>query len=177
MFSRIRKPEPDAIEVIIGPRASFSGNLTSDTSVRIDGAVDGGRIQTPANVILTEGARVRCDIIAKTVSIRGAFWGDIRADRVELLQGSQVSGALHVNSFYMDDGVGLHAEVDIRGASPAEKPTPVQREAEAPIPVITPYEKPAPPALGDRPGPLDKPGLSERLGPGDRIAPSEGMTS
>lgn len=176
MFSRIRKPEPDAIEVIIGPRASFSGNLTSDTSIRIDGAVEGGRIQTPANVILTEGARVRCDIVARTVSIRGAFWGDIRADRVELLQGSQVSGALHVNSFYMDDGVGLHAEVDIRGAALGEKPATVKREAEAPIPVITPYEKSVPPVSTDRPAPFDKPGLSERLGPGDRIAPSESTT-
>ena len=161
MFSRIRKPEPDAIEVIIGPRASFSGNLSSDTSIRIDGAVEGGRIQTPANVILTETARVRCDIVAKTVSIRGAYWGDIRADRVELLQGSQVSGALHVNSFFMDEGVALHAEVDMRGAAPAETPAPVRREARAPIPVITPQDKPVPP---------------ERIVPSDRIAPSEGTT-
>ncbi|MDI9549164.1 MAG: polymer-forming cytoskeletal protein [Chloroflexota bacterium] len=161
MFSRIRKPEPDAIEVIIGPRASFSGNLSSDTSIRIDGAVDGGRIQTPANVILTETARVRCDIVAKTVSIRGAYWGELRADRVELLEGSQVSGALHVNSFFMDEGVALHAEVDIRGAAPSEAPAPTPRQADAPIPVITPYEKPAP---------------SERITPSDRIAPSEGTT-
>lgn len=176
MFGRIRKPEPDAIEVIIGPRASFSGNLTSDTSIRVDGAVDGGRIQTPANVILTETARVRCDIVAKTVSIRGAYWGDIRADRVELLQGSQVSGALHVNSFYMDEGVALHAEVDIRSATPAEKPAPVKREPEASIPVITPFDKPAPPAPAERPATYDKPVPPERIVPGDRIAPSEGTT-
>ncbi len=173
MFSRIRKPEPDAIEVIIGPRASFSGNLNSDTSIRIDGAVEGGRIQTPANVILTETARVRCDIIAKTVSIRGAYWGDIRADRVELLEGSQVSGALHVNSFFMDEGVALHAEVDMRNAAPGEAPAPVRREAPAPIPVITPQEKPMP---SSPPAPPERPMPSDRLAPGDRIAPSEGAT-
>ncbi len=105
MFGKMQKPEPDAVEVIIGPRASFNGNLRSDTSIRIDGAIEGGNLETPANVILTETARVQCDIIAKTVSIRGMYRGVIRADRVELLEGSQVHGALHVNSFFMDDGV------------------------------------------------------------------------
>ena len=76
---RVRRLEPDAIEVIVGPRASFNGNLSSETSVRIDGAVESGRIETPANVILTETARVRCDIVAKTVSIRGTYHGVIRA--------------------------------------------------------------------------------------------------
>jgi cytoskeletal protein CcmA (bactofilin family) len=116
VFGRLQRPEPDAIEVIIGPRASFGGALRCDTSIRIDGAVESGQIETPANVILTETARVQCDITAKTVSIRGVYQGVIHADRVELLEGSQVYGSLHVNSFYMDDGVLLHAELNIQGA-------------------------------------------------------------
>lgn len=140
MFSRVRKPEPDAIEVIIGPRASFRGNLTSDTSVRIDGAVEGGRIETPANVILTESAHVQADVVAKTVSIRGAYWGVINADRVELLRGSQVHGALHVNSFFMDEGVALHAEVNIQGTTPAKAPIAGREESSASIPVVRPSE-------------------------------------
>lgn len=140
MFSRVRKPEPDAIEVIIGPRASFRGNLNSDTSIRIDGAVEAGKIETPANVILTESARVQCDIVAKTVSIRGAYWGSINADRVELLQGSQVHGALNVNSFFMDEGVALRAEVNIQGTPTAPAPVPVIEHAKPPIPVIKPSE-------------------------------------
>lgn len=140
MFSRVRKPEPDAIEVIIGPRASFRGNLTSDTSIRIDGAVEGGRIETPANVILTESARVQADLVAKTVSIRGAYWGTINADRVELLRGSQVHGALHVNSFFMDEGVGLHAEVNIQGTAPVKAPSPEKEDSSAAIPVVRPSE-------------------------------------
>ena len=122
MFGRNRKPESDAIEVIIGPSASFSGDLRCDTSIRIDGAVESGRIETPSNVILTETARVQCDIVAKTVSIRGMYWGVIHADRVELLEGSQVHGALHVNSFFMDDGVLLRAELNIQGATMEDAP-------------------------------------------------------
>jgi cytoskeletal protein CcmA (bactofilin family) len=89
---------------------------------------------------MTESARVQCDIVAKTVSIRGAYWGTINADRVELLQGSQVHGALHVNSFFMDEGVALRAEVDIQGTAPVEAPAPEREERSAPIPVIKPSE-------------------------------------
>lgn len=139
MFGRVQRPEADAIEVIIGPRATFNGHLRCDTSIRIDGAVEGGHVETPANVILTESARVQCDITAKTVSIRGVYKGVLRADRVELLEGCQIYGALYVNSFYMDDGVLLRAELNIQGASGGEKQFPPPRpDRQATIPVIRP---------------------------------------
>ena len=147
MFGRTQRPEPDAIEVIIGPRATFSGNLRCDASIRIDGGVETGHIETPANVILTETARAECNITAKTVSIRGTFRGIIRAQRVELLRGSQVYGALHVVSFFMDDGVQMHAELDIQGAqgqqtgADAPKTNPLQPKRTAAIPVVDPAAK------------------------------------
>lgn len=145
MFGRLQRPETDAIEVIIGPHASFAGDLRSDTSIRIDGVIDGGRIETPMNVILTETARVQCDIFARTVSIRGIFRGVIRAERVELLKGSQVFGALHINSFYMDDGVLLRAEVDIQGATQEELSQLPRPDVSASIPVIAPTTRPTTP--------------------------------
>lgn len=144
MFGRTNRPSPDAIEVIIGPRATFSGTLRCDASVRIDGGVEAGHIETPANVILTETARVECNITAKNVSIRGTFRGIIRAQRVELLRGSQVYGALHVTSFFMDDGVQMHAELDIqseqqeRGEPERPKANPLQPKRAASIPVVDP---------------------------------------
>lgn len=138
MFGRIQRPAPDAIEVIIGPRATFNGNLRCDASIRIDGAVESGQIETPANVVLTETARVQCDITAKAVSIRGKFKGTIRADRAELLEGSQIFGALYVNSFFMDEGVLLRAELNIQGGAPEpeELLVPPRPEAKAAIPLL-----------------------------------------
>lgn len=137
MFGRTSRPEPDAIEVLIGLRATFSGRLQCDASIRIDGAVEQGHIETPANVILTETAMVNCDIVAKVVSIRGKFKGLIQADRVELLNGSQVGGVLNVNSFYMDDNVLMRAAVNIRAEALAEvKPPPPP--ANPMIPVVAP---------------------------------------
>ncbi|MCL4859515.1 MAG: polymer-forming cytoskeletal protein [Caldilineaceae bacterium] len=138
MFGRTQRPAPDAIEVIIGPRATFNGNLRCDASIRIDGAVESGHIETPANVVLTESARVQCDITAKAVSIRGRYKGTIRADRAELLEGSQIYGALYVNSFFMDEGVLLRAELNIQGAAPAddEPLIPPRPEPKAAIPIL-----------------------------------------
>jgi len=152
LFGRVQRPEPDAIEVIIGPRATFNGHMRCDTSVRIDGSVEGGHIETPANVILTETARVQCDITAKTVSIRGLYKGVLRADRVELLEGSQIYGSLYVNSFYMDDGVLLRAELNIQGANNEKQFAQPRPDRQSAIPVMRP--RPMPPS---QPAPLATP--------------------
>lgn len=151
MFGRYRRPEPDAIEVIIGPQGSFRGELRCDASIRIDGTVTGGRIETAANVVLTEGAQVTCDISARTVSIRGVYRGTIEAGRVELLAGSQVYGVLNVNSFFMDEGVLLRAELNIRSAEtkpapalPAPSPEPSPAPKPSSIPVVESAEKSVP---------------------------------
>ena len=132
---RSQRPEPDAIEVVLGQRATFGGNLQCDASIRIDGAVEQGRITTPANVIITETANVHCDIIARTVSIRGRFNGVIQADRVEMLDGSQVQGVLNVRSIYMDENAVLRAAVNIRADAAAEV-RPPQPPAQPAIPVV-----------------------------------------
>lgn len=134
MFRRKDKPQPDAIEVVIGPRATYNGALRSDTSIRIDGMMESGLLETPANVILTESANVHCEIHARNVSIRGRFSGVIRADRAELLAGCYVSGALFVNSFLLDDGATLDGELHMRGEG-ADEPPPPPHAAE-PIPVL-----------------------------------------
>lgn len=152
MFGRTARPEPDVIEVLIGPRATFSGRLQCDASIRIDGAVEQGQIETPANVILTETAIVQCDIIAKVVSIRGKFKGLIQADRVELLDGSQVGGVLNVNSFYMDENVLMRAAVNIRADTMGEiKPPPPP--ATPVIPVAPALAEPETPHLSPPPAP------------------------
>ncbi len=135
MFTRNVRPEPDAIEVIIGPRARFSGQLQCEASIRIDGVVDQGRIETPSNVIITETATVQCDVNARVVSIRGKFKGVIQAERVELLDGSQVAGVLNVNSFYMDETVVMRAAVNIR-ADVAAEIKPPSPPANPTVPVI-----------------------------------------
>ena len=136
MFRRSNRPQPDAIEVIIGPRATYNGVLRSDTSIRIDGVMESGMLETPANVILTENARVNAEIRARTVSIRGEFDGVIRADRAELLAGCHVSGVLFVKSFLLDDGAVLDGELHMQGVSQTTPP-PLAENPRPPIPHVS----------------------------------------
>ncbi|MCX7852480.1 MAG: polymer-forming cytoskeletal protein [Caldilineales bacterium] len=112
MFRRDRRPEPDQIEVTLGSRASLRGELRCDGSVRIDGVVEeGSRIETLGNVIIGSEARVAADIKAETVSVAGAYKGNLEARRVELLAGGRVWGAIRVASFLLDEGGYMHGEL------------------------------------------------------------------
>ena len=120
-----RKPQESKpwayIEVLIGPEASFRGELESQGSIRIDGHYE-GKINTPANVIIGESAKVVADIPAKTVSVSGAVQGSIFADRVEILDGGRVWGDVQVKSFLLDDGGYIRGNVIMRTPEPVENP-------------------------------------------------------
>jgi len=133
VFGREKSPEPDQIEVILGARASFNGHLRCDGSIRLDGVVEGGSIETPANVIVTPDAKVIADITARNVSVSGAVKGTITAERVELLDGGRIWGRVNAASFLLDEGGFLRGELVMQGEAPEEPfviPPP-----EAPIPV------------------------------------------
>ncbi len=144
MFSKERRPDPDVIDVSLGPRATFSGNLRCDGSIRIEGVMEGGELETLGNVIIGPGAKVMATIKARTVSISGAFNGEIDAQRVELLEGGRAWGMIKVASFLLDEGAFLRGELVMQGETPAE-PFVLPR-GEKPIAVI---EKPAVGAVED----------------------------
>jgi cytoskeletal protein CcmA (bactofilin family) len=122
MFKRESRPAPDQIEVIIGPRATFSGDLRCDASIRLDGTVEGGVIETPGNVLITESGRIMCDIKARTVSIAGAYKGSIKAERVELLEGGRLWGTINVRSFLLDEGAHFQGELIMQDELQDEQP-------------------------------------------------------
>ena len=119
-FRRDSRPNPDQIEVIIGPRATFSGQLRCDGSIRLDGTVEGGLIETPANVLITDSARVMVDIKARTVSVAGAYKGTITADRVELLEGGRLWGTINVRTFLLDEGAHFQGQLVMQDAESAD---------------------------------------------------------
>ena len=120
VFRRQSRPAPDQIEVVIGRRATFNGQLRCDASIRLDGTVEGGLIETPGNVLITESARVMAEIVAKSVSVAGAYKGTITADRVELLEGGRLWGTVNVRTFLLDEGAHFHGELVMQTAEPEE---------------------------------------------------------
>lgn len=111
MLRHNRRPEPDRIQLTIGPQVTLRGEVQCEGSVRIDGVLEESRIETLGNVLITADARVMADIKADTVSIAGAFKGTIEAQRLELLDGGRVWGTVRVHSLYLAEGATLQAEL------------------------------------------------------------------
>ncbi len=135
MFKRDTRPAPDQIEVVLGTRATFTGQLRCDGSMRLDGTIEGGLIETPANVLITTSARIMADIKAKTVSIAGAYKGTIYADRVELLEGGRLWGTINVRSFLLDEGAHFQGELIMQTEEPPEQLLAPRPTGDAAIPV------------------------------------------
>ena len=131
MFKRDQRPEPDRIDVTIGESATLNGEIRCEASVRIDGVMESGRIETLGNVIIGPNARVLADIQAKTVSVSGAYKGDLTAQRVELLEGGRMWGTIRVASFLLDEGAFMHGELIMLSDETPENPfEPETQEAE-----------------------------------------------
>lgn len=83
---------------------SFTGELSFEGTVRIDGNVSGS-IRTPDVLIVGEAAVVRADIHAGAVQIHGQVVGDIAcSDRVEICPGGRLEGNLETPRLVIEDG-------------------------------------------------------------------------
>ena len=92
------------IENVLGPTASFQGQLKAEGNVRIDGHFDGS-VETTGNVIIGERAKVTADIVAGNVQVWGMVKGNITAaGRLEILPSGRVWGDITVTSLLIDEG-------------------------------------------------------------------------
>jgi len=114
---------PETIETVIGPTASFLGDLKSDGGVQIEGMLEGS-LETAGNLVVGEKSRIIADITAHNVSIAGAIKGNITANRVEVLSTGQVWGDITVNSFLLDEGGFIQGQISMR-AEGREPPRPL----------------------------------------------------
>jgi cytoskeletal protein CcmA (bactofilin family) len=103
------------IENVLGPSATYHGNLKSEGNVRIDGYFDGS-IETAGNVIIGETAKVVADITASNVQVWGAVKGRITANgRLEILPSGRVWGEIDVTSLLIDEGGLFRGKSIMRG--------------------------------------------------------------
>ena len=104
MADVLDSPASDRIENVIGPTATFIGELKCDGGVRVDGVFQGS-LETMGNVIIGETAKVVADIVGRNISISGAVKGDIIASgRLEILSTGLLWGDIQVASFLIDEG-------------------------------------------------------------------------
>ena len=107
-------PAAGKIETVIGPNAHFKGDIQSDGGVRVDGIFE-GTIDTTGNLVIGEGAKVIATITANNISISGAVKGNVKANRVEILETGRVWGDLNVASLLLNEGAYLRGQTVMHG--------------------------------------------------------------
>lgn len=107
----------EAVQAHLGKGSRIEGKLTFESSVRIDGTVE-GEIQAQQAVIVGEGAVINAHINAETIVIKGKVTGDITARRqVELRGPGRLVGNITTPSLVIHEGVFFEGHCSMGGGA------------------------------------------------------------
>ena len=96
----------------IGKAVRVEGKVISEEDLTIDGDVEGSIELGGHSLTIGEEARIRADLVAKTVTISGKVNGNVRAvDKVDLRATGSVDGNITAPRFVMADGATVMGKV------------------------------------------------------------------
>ena len=125
---------------IIGPDASFKGELTFEKGLRLQGKFE-GRINTPGRLHVAKEARMQADVEAGAIIVEGEVKGNLVAsDKIELKNSARYEGDLTASKLVVDEGASLTGHVQVG-------PEAAKRSGSSHGPSIA-VNRPTPPAPG-----------------------------
>ncbi len=102
----------EKLKSIMGSESEFKGECTAKGILRIDGTFT-GTVQAD-EVILSETASIKGDIIAKRIIVGGMVEGTLRApNRVEILLKGNVKGQVITNKLHIVEGGVINGKIDM----------------------------------------------------------------
>ena len=100
----------------IGKAVRVEGKVVSSEDLTIDGDVEGSIEVGDHNLTIGEGAIVKADLLAKTITVSGAVTGNVRAvDKLDLRSSGSVEGDITAPRFAMADGATVVGKVKAGG--------------------------------------------------------------
>ena len=103
------------IKAYLGEDTVFSGTLSFNGAVRIDGKMD-GKINSDDTLIIGENGVLEADIVAGTVICRRKIKGTIKASkRIEIHNNSVVVGAISAPALLVEDGALFDGTCEMTG--------------------------------------------------------------
>lgn len=93
----------EAITSIIGEDMNITGDLISNTSIRIDGKVV-GNITTKKLIIVGEKADIKGDLSSKNVIVFGRLDGNVIAGEVQIKKSGIINGDISVQAIEIEMG-------------------------------------------------------------------------
>ena len=127
---------------IIGPDASFKGEMTFEKGLRLQGKFE-GKVNSAGRLHVAKEARLTADVEVGSMIVEGEVRGNLTAqDRIELKSSARYEGDLRASKLVVDEGAVFSGNVTVgpdavkRGAAPMGAP--------ASAPAIPPGGRPMP---------------------------------
>lgn len=99
---------------VIGKSVEIKGEVKGSEDLLIDGRVEGTVTLTESRLTIGANARVQANVAARDIVVLGVLIGNIQATgRVELRQGSQVTGDIRTARLSIEDNAIFHGKVDL----------------------------------------------------------------
>jgi cytoskeletal protein CcmA (bactofilin family) len=128
---------------ILGPDATFKGELTFEKGMRLMGRVE-GKIQSPGRLHVAREAKVQADVEAGSIIVEGDVKGNLVAsDRIELKQTARYEGDLRATKLTVDEGAIFSGHVSVgpdsvKNRPPTNAATPAAAARPGPLPSAVP---------------------------------------
>ena len=133
---------PQEFPTIIGPDASFKGELSFEKGMRLMGKFE-GRITSAGRLHIAKEARLQADVESGAIIVEGEVKGNLTAnDRIELKQTARLEGDIRATKLTVDEGAIFSGHVTV--GPDAVKNRPQQTAARPTIGVVQHAGQPQP---------------------------------
>jgi cytoskeletal protein CcmA (bactofilin family) len=113
---------------ILGPDASFKGELSFEKGMRLIGKFE-GKVSTPGRVHVAKDAKMHADVEAGGIVIEGEVHGNLSAqDRIELKNSARYEGDLRASKLVVDEGAIFSGHVSVGPDSMKSAAGPARQE-------------------------------------------------
>lgn len=123
---------------IIGPDATFKGELSFEKGLRLQGRLE-GKISTAGRLHVAKEAKMQADVDAGAVIVEGEVKGNLNAaDRIELKQSARYEGDLRASKLVVDEGAVFSGHVSVGPDAVKTRGPQPSGSQQAPRPANTP---------------------------------------
>lgn len=155
---------------MIGQGVSIAGDVKADTSLKIEGSIEGRSIQCTDEIDVSESGEVVANILAKVVKVSGLVSGDIGgSEKVLITKTGRVQGNIVAPRVQLEDGALFRGSIDMNPAQPAGKEQPAAKQPAGRLDApakgqAAVHSRPAKSGSGDANSAAKEPGLNLKSG-------------
>lgn len=134
---------PQDFPTVLGPDASFKGEMTFEKGMRLQGRFE-GKIATPGRLHVAREAKLQADVEAGAIIVEGEVKGNLNAsDRIELKQSAHYEGDLRASKLVVDEGAVFSGHVTVGPEAVKNRPSGAQPSRPQSIAPSVPQNQPA----------------------------------